>query len=229
MTGPYMGGKYASATGFNLRLMGDRLRPLWDFDDVDGSEKRFQAQLDQEESEAGRAEVMTQLARAHGLRGRFADGDRMLDEARSLAGPSAIAGIRIQLERGRLRRSSGDAASALPLFETAYALAVEAGEAYLAVDAAHMAALAAPDRAGKLAWTDRGVRIAAGSPDRQVQYWLAPLYNNLGGEYMDAGEHEAALDAFQKALESRERYPEVPEMIEHAKQSVEEARSALGR
>jgi tetratricopeptide (TPR) repeat protein len=43
--------------------------------------------------------------------------------------------------------------------------------------------------------------------DRDVAYWLGPLYNNLGWEYQDAREYEAALEAFKKALAARERYP----------------------
>jgi tetratricopeptide (TPR) repeat protein len=62
-----------------------------------------------------------------------------------------------------------------------------------------------------------------------VSYWLGPLYNNLGWEYQDAGEHEAALEAFQRALASRERYPEAPASIQHAKEAVAEALRALGR
>ena len=46
---------------------------------------------------------------------------------------------------------------------------------------------------------------------------------------ISAGEYEAALDAFQRALTSRERYPEMPALIEHAKEAVGEALRALGR
>ena len=49
----------------------DRLRPLWDFDDLDLSERRFTEQLDREADSGGRAEVLTQLARIEGLRGAF--------------------------------------------------------------------------------------------------------------------------------------------------------------
>ena len=117
----------------------------------------------------------------------------------------------------------------LPLFGAAFEIASAAGEEFLAADAAHMAALAAPERPEKLAWTDHGVRIANASADRHVQYWLGPLYNNLGCEYMDAGEHEAALDAFQLALASRQTFPETPALIQHAKDAVKEALQALGR
>ena len=66
--------------------MGDRLRPLWDFDDLDASEAGFRAQLEQESTDAGRAEVLTQLARIEGLRGRFEQCDALLDEAEALGG-----------------------------------------------------------------------------------------------------------------------------------------------
>jgi tetratricopeptide (TPR) repeat protein len=209
--------------------MGDRLRPLWDFDDLDASESRFGEQLRHETSDAGRAEVLTQLARVQGLRAAFAEGDRLIEQAAALSDGSAVVRARIEMERGRLRNSSGDARAALPMFEAAFQIADQAGEQFLAADAAHMAAIAAPDREGKLAWTERGIAIASGSTDPQVSYWLGPLYNNLGWEYQDAGEYEAALDAFRQALEVREQYPEMPALIQHGKEAVAEALRALGR
>ena len=216
------------ACAVRLRAVGDRLRPLWDFDDLDGTEQRFRAQLEQEGTDEGRAEVMTQLARVLGLREQFAEGDRLIDEAGALAGESAVARTRILLERGRLRRSSGDVTGALPLFESAFEAASQAGEMFLAADAAHMAALAAPDRQGMLTWTGKGTRIAEGSSDPQVYYWLGPLLNNLGSAYMASREYEKALDCFQQALEVRKRYPENPGAIQFAEESVAEALAALG-
>jgi tetratricopeptide (TPR) repeat protein len=194
--------------------MNDPLRPLWDFDDLDASEARFHAL---------RAEALTQLARVEGLRGRFEEGDRLLDEVET---DDPRVRIRVELERGRLRRSSGDKEAALPLFESAFAQAVEAGEDWLAGDAAHMCALAAPDRDGFVEWTNRGIELA-GSSDA-ASYWLGPLLNNLGWEYFEAGEHQLALDAFERALEVRLRDPGNPAAIQHAREAVAEARSALG-
>ena len=209
--------------------MGDRLRPLWDFDDLEGSERRFEEQLQKEASDAGRAEVLTQLARVQGLRGEFAAGDKLIDQAEALSDGGAAVRARIQLERGRLRNSGGDPFAALALFEAAFQIAEEGSGPFLAADAAHMAAIASRHRKGKTEWTERGIRIATESPDRDVSYWLGPLYNNLGWEYQDAGEYEAALDAFQCALAARERYPEMPALIQHAKEAVAEALRALGR
>lgn len=208
--------------------MGDHLRHLWDFNNLDATEGRLRRQLDSEPGDAGRAEVLTQLARVRGLREDFAQGEALIVEAERLAGSSTAARIRIDLERGRLLRSGGDAAGALPLFTAAYEAAMSAREEFLAADAAHMAALAAPDRAGMLAWARRGIDIAESTGDRDVAYWLGPLLNNLGVAYAESGDHEAALDAFERALEARLRYPENPEAIEWARQSVEEERRALG-
>jgi len=205
----------------------DRLRDLWDFGDLDASERRFREALDEESSAAVRAELLTQLARIEGLRGEFGAGEHLVEEAERLAGDSAVARVRIDLERGRLRRSGGDPASALPLFERACATAVQAGELFLAGDAAHMAALAAPDHDRYVAWTERGIELAESSDD--ARYWLGPLLNNLGWEQYEAGEHELALAAFQRALAVREEDPGSPEPIALARYAVGKALRALGR
>ena len=113
------------------------------------------------------------------------------------------------------------------IFERAFAAAVEAGEDWLAGDAAHMAALAAPDRDGFVAWTNRGLELAERS--ETAAYWAGPLLNNLGWEHFDAEEYEQALEAFERALAVRERDPENAAAIEHAREAVGEARAALGR
>ena len=194
--------------------MSDPLRPLWDFDDLDATEGRFRAL---------RAEALTQLARVQGLREDYNGGDRLLDE---VTDDDPRVRIRVDLERGRLRRSSGDKEAALPFFERAFAAAVDAGENWLAGDAAHMAALAAPDRDGFVAWTNRGLELAERSPG--AAYWAGPLLNNLGWEHFDAEEYEQALAAFERALAIREQDPANPAAIEHAREAVAEARKALG-
>ncbi len=209
--------------------MTDRLRPLWDFDDLDGSEQRLREQLERETTDGGRAEVLTQLARVEGLRDEFDEGEELIYQAEALAGDSNAARIRIDLERGRLLRSNGDAYSSMPHFEAAYNAAIKAGEMFMAVDAAHMCAIAAADPGSRLGWTQRGIEIAEGSSDRNVSYWLGPLYNNLGADHAESGEHEAALEAFERALEVRLRYPENPQAILWAKESVAQALRVLGR
>jgi len=205
----------------------DPLRAHWDFDDLDETERRFRELLAEERDEASRAEIRTQLARVAGLRGDFDGASRLIEEAEREAGESARAHVRVDLELGRIRRSSGDAHGALPLFEAALEAALEAGEHYLAADAAHMAALAAPDRNGFLAWTRCGVDVAESSD--AGRYWLAPLLNNLGWELFEAGEHAQALEAFERALAERERDPERPQEIAIARYAVAKTLRVLGR
>ena len=204
--------------------MPDRLRPLWDFDDLDATEARLREQLGRERSDAGRAEVLTQLARVQGLRDDFAGCEELLRQAEPLAG-EGVARVRVELERGRMLRSSGDGAAAAPLFESAYGRACELGEFWLAGDAAHMVAISVPER--MLPWTERGLELAESQPE--AAYWAGPLLNNLGWHYFEAGDFERALEVFERALEVRKRDPGNAQAIVWAQEAIDEAREALGR
>jgi|1186.fasta_scaffold02684_5 tetratricopeptide (TPR) repeat protein len=207
--------------------MDDRLRSLWDFDDLDTSEKRLREQLEHETGGAGKAEVLTQLARVEGLRDRFEEGERLIEEAEALAGDDRTAKARIDLERGRLRRSGGDPDAARPLFVSAFDVASDAGQTFIAADAAHMAALVAGGRDGFIEWTRRGIDLA--ERDQGASYWLGPLYNNLGWEYYEAGDYEQALDAFERQVVARERDADNRQALEIARYSVGKALRAVGR
>ena len=207
--------------------MADRLRALWDFNDLDTTERRLREQLARETDDAGRAEVLTQLARVEGLRGDVEASEQLIEEATARAGDDATARARIDLERGRLSRSSGDPEAALPLFASAFETSLGSGQPFIAADAAHMAALAAPDRSGFLAWTERGIELA--EADDGARYWLGRLLNNLGWERYEHGEFEAALDAFERALRARERDASNRGAIEIARYAVGKALRALGR
>jgi tetratricopeptide (TPR) repeat protein len=202
----------------------DRLRGLWDFDDLAATEQRLRAQLAEETSDSGRAEVLTQLARVQSLQDDFDGCEELLQEAEALT-TTGIAGVRIDLERGRKLRSSGEAVAASRLFERAYTNARELGDGYLAGDAAHMVAISTPDR--MLEWTQRGLELAESEPG--AAYWAGPLLNNLGWHFFEAGEHEAALETFERALEVRRRDPDNAIAIQWAQEAVDEARTALGR
>jgi tetratricopeptide (TPR) repeat protein len=90
-----------------------------------------------------------------------------------------------------------------------------------------MGALAAPDRDGFLAWTRRGIEL--GEADEGARYWLGPLLNNLGWEHHDAGGHEEALAAFERALAERERDPANTDALRLAHYAVAKGLRALGR
>jgi tetratricopeptide (TPR) repeat protein len=205
--------------------MADRLRPLWDFDDLDSTERRLSDLLDAEQSDAARAEVLTQLARVAGLRQDFDASEGLLQQAETLAGTSDIARVRIDLERGRKLRSSGDPAAALPLFEAAYARASEGGEDFLAGDALHMCAISVDNLDATEQWTQRGLEFGEQRP--AAAYWAGPLLNNLGWAYYDSGDHRRALELFEQALEVRLRDPENEAAIAFAREAVETARRAF--
>jgi tetratricopeptide (TPR) repeat protein len=205
--------------------MADRLRPLWDFDDLDSTERRLSDLLEAEECDAGRAEVLTQLARVEGLREDFDASERLLQQAEALAGTSDLARVRIDLERGRKLRSSGDPAAALPLFEAAYARASDAGQDFLAGDAVHMCAISVDEVEAMEEWTRRGLDLGERRP--AAAYWAGPLLNNLGWAYYDAGDRRRALELFEHALEVRLRDPENEAAIAFAREAVETARQAL--
>lgn len=176
--------------------MEDRLRELWDFADLDGTEARFRAFLGDVETDDERAEVLTQLARVEGLRENFAAGHVLVDEAEVLVAPDSTGRVRALLERGRLHRSAGDPEAAQPLFVAAFILAKTRGDLSLAVDAAHMASLVDdPEK-----WTRQGLEIVVANP--ALVRWLGPLHNNLGWFYFENGRFGEALEAFEKTPEA---------------------------
>src|SRR5262245_50510497 len=152
--------------------MGDRLRSLWNFDDLDASEASLQAQLEREVSDAGYAEVLTQLARVRVFQRNFAACDQLLDEAAERGGSCQVVQARVDLERGRRLRLDREVDASMPLFENAFTTALAAGEEFIAVDAAHMAAIAASDEEGLVTWTTRGVELAESTEDPEVKNWL---------------------------------------------------------
>ena len=158
------------------------LDDLWDYDDPATSEARFRAAIEAAEAggdPAAADEARTQLARALGLQGRFDDGHAILDRVDADHPADDRVRVRARLERGRLRRSSGDPAASVAPFEAAWELARRLGEDGLAVDAAHMLALVdAPP--GERTWHQRALDLADASPDPAARGWRGSLWNNIG-------------------------------------------------
>jgi tetratricopeptide (TPR) repeat protein len=172
----------------------------WDFADPAGSRARFEELLARTDDPAERAEIGTQIARTHGLELDFDSADAVLDRVEaSLTADMAGARIRSLLERGRVRNSSGDPAAARAPFEAAMVAAQDAGMDDLAVDAAHMLAIATGgDEA--VAWNARALAMSVASADPAARRWQGSLYNNLGWTYHNRGDHEQALAMFARAL-----------------------------
>lgn len=172
--------------------MEDRLRALWDFADLDGTEARFRESLTHQETDDQRAEVLTQLARIEGLRDNFAAGHALVDEADVLADADGTGRVRALLERGRLLRSGGDPEKAQPLFVASFVLAKKRGDLWLAADAAHMVALVDdPEK-----WTRVGLDLI--EEHSELEHWLGPLYNNLGWHHFENERYDEALAAFER-------------------------------
>ncbi len=173
----------------------------WDFGNPAASEARFRELKERGEAaadDAYAAEALTQLARSVGLQRRFGDAHEVLNEAEeALTEDMQLARVRLNLERGRVINSSGDAAASVAHFESALSLAQSGGFEGLAVDAAHMLGIVEePDQA--IRWNERAIEMAMAAKDEGVRGWLGPLRNNLAWTYSDRGEHERALTLFEE-------------------------------
>ena len=174
----------------------DRLDQLWDFADPGGSAQRFRDELAGGPAPTAAAELVTQLARAFGLQGRFDEEVEVLADVRDDDLLPVVA-VRVALERGRVCNSSGRPGDAAPFFARALDLARTAGEDYLAVDAAHMLAIA--DEAHAQEWTRLALRLIADADDPRTARWSGALHNNLGWALHDGGDPAGALDEFVAA------------------------------
>jgi tetratricopeptide (TPR) repeat protein len=211
------------------RLDPDRLDQLWDFADPVGSAQRFRDELAGTSAVTARAELNTQLARALGLQGRFDEADAVLTEVETQGGaitvPPVVA-VRTDLERGRLRNSAGRPTEAVPFFAAALTAAEVAGEEFLAVDAAHMLAIADQENAAD--WTRRGLALAHGAADARARRWAGALHNNLGWMLHDAGDPAGAVSEFEQA-EVAYLSTGTPEQQRIARWSVARCLRTLGR
>jgi tetratricopeptide (TPR) repeat protein len=196
---------------------------LWDFNDPAGSERRFR-EVAATISGDDRAAHLTQVARALGLQEKSTEGLQVLDGIAD-AGPHVR--IHIALERGRLLRSTGRAAEALPHFADAERLAKKGGRDELRIDAMHMIALMA-DPQDQLAVKLAALDLAKASDDHRARDWDAPLLTNIGMTHAEAGNHEGALEKFKEALAARERIGDI-ETIHVARWMVAWSLRNLGR
>ena len=176
------------------------LRDLWDFADPAGSELRFR-DVAATAPEPARTHALTQVARALGLQERYDEGHAVLD---ALSPGDAESRVRLALERGRLLRSAGEDVASRTFFEQASHEAQRAGLDELAVDALHMVALVV-EPADRLEAHYQALARARAADDPAARDWDASILNNIGMAHADAGDHGAALAAFEEALAARIR------------------------
>jgi len=181
----------------------------WDYRDPAASALRFHALLPEARAAADlqyELELLTQIARTHSLQCQFAEAHQLLEEIEPrLTDATPRARIRTLLERGRTFNSAGDKSRASPLFEQAWQLALKQKEAYLAIDAAHMIAIAAPLQE-QSRWHQLAIELAERSADEQVRGWLGSLYNNQGWTLFELGRIDEAKAYQQKCLAWHEQH-----------------------
>ncbi|MEP7028086.1 MAG: tetratricopeptide repeat protein [Candidatus Eisenbacteria bacterium] len=219
------------ATMTDFSALERTIRDTWDFHDPATSEQRFVAMLDSVTGDrAAHAIVHTQVARAQGLQRQFDEAQATLDTVEQAVAalppgrPQIHARARLDIERGRAFNSAGDPGRARPLFEEAFAEADSAMQPALAVDAAHMVAIAAANDSAAgdaLAWNERALAMAESSSNPEARSWRASLLNNLGWTYHDAGDFPKALGLFERAVAARKE--------EGDARSVREARWMVAR
>lgn len=181
----------------------------WDYQDPAASALRFQALLPEARAAADlqyELELLTQIARTHSLQRQFDQAHRLLDEIEPrLTDATPRARLRALLERGRTFNSAGDKARARALFEQAWQQGVKHEERYLAIDAAHMVAIAAPLEE-QSRWHQLAMTLAERSSDEKARGWLATLYNNQGWTLFELGRFEEAIVCQQKCLAWHEQH-----------------------
>ncbi len=166
---------------------------LWDYNDPAATESKFRALLTGDFEPRG--ELMTQIARTLSLQKRFDEAHALLEEAKPLCDGPSRAYVRWLLEKGRTFNSSGDKPSARALFTSAYEEALKLEEHGLAVDAAHMVAIAESGE-GVMRWNLVALELAAASTQPAARRWRKSIYNNLGWTHFDLGQLDEALNCF---------------------------------
>lgn len=181
----------------------------WDYKDPAASALRFHALLTEARVAADlqlELELLTQIARTYSLQRQFEQAHQLLDEIHPrLTDATPRARLRALLERGRTFNSAGDKASARTLFEQAWQQGLRSKELYLAIDAAHMVAIAAPLEE-QSRWHQLAMELAERSQDEKVRGWLPSLYNNQGWTLFELGRFDEAKTLQQKCLAWHEQH-----------------------
>jgi tetratricopeptide (TPR) repeat protein len=203
---------------------------LWDYQNPAKSEARFRQLLPKAlQNTEYYLELLTQIARAEGLQGKYSDANKTLDQVmEKLTEHSTAPRIRYELERGRVINSSGKPSDAKPHFFEAWKVASSSGFDFYAVDAAHMVAIVADRSEDQITWNSRAIGVAGASKDPRARGWVGSLYNNLGWTYFERKEYANALEFFEKALAAREEKQNARE-IRIAKWSIAKTMRYLDR
>ena len=218
-----------SSSGIKTREIDTRTRTgslpdfdsLWDYDHPGPTEKKFRELLPtalESLNISYFAELLTQIARAQTMQGKFQEAKKTLDRVEK-ALPKARQGvsIRYMLERGRVLSSTGKPREAKPFFQDAYNNSRVFRMDQHTIDAARMLSIAEPDKA--LDWNLQALELTEKSGDDKVRNGIGSLYNSIGWNYFDRKQYQESLFMLQKALEFYEQQGD-PLKIRNAKWSV---------
>jgi len=219
----------ANAVPPSLARFSADLDARWDYGKPAESEARFRDELARWPADDPQALIIaTQIARTQGLRRQFAVAHTTLDAVeRRLDGAPVHVRVRYLLERGRVFNSASVPERAVPLFAEALALAECDGDAFYAIDAAHMLGIASP-LPERLDWDLKALAMTEKSTDARSQRWLAPLYNNIGYAYQERGDFATALVYYRKALPAYEARGD-PGAVRVARWTIARAQRSLGQ
>src|SRR2546428_3672492 len=187
---------------------------LWDYEHPGPTEGKFRellpAAIDSLDI-SYLSELLTQIARAEAMQRKFPEAQKTLDRVeKALPKAEQRVSVRYLLERGRVLSLSGKAREAQPRFQEALNLAVVFKMDLYAVDAAHLMAIAEPEKA--LEWNLKALEIAENSKDERTGRWKVILYNSIGWNYFDQKSYQESLFMFQKALEFYEQLGDPPKI-----------------
>ncbi|MBH48204.1 MAG: hypothetical protein CME71_08550 [Halobacteriovorax sp.] len=202
----------------------------WDFNNVPKSRDYFLSiENDESLSEIDKLQLKTQIARTYSLERKFDLAHEVLDIIEPSIQKSPIVEVRYLLERGRCFNSNNEKEKANEFFLRAWEVAKENKIDGLAVDAAHMVAIAYTDPEKQLEWNLKAMELAQSSNEERAKQWLGSLYNNLGWTFHDRKEYTKALELFQKALDFRINQKAPESNIRIARWSVARALRSLNR
>ena len=204
-------------------LTSEQIDSLWTIDDpVEGRVKLERAI---EEYPGSADELRTQIARSLGLLGRFDEAWAEFSKISNMDSP--IVAVRMEIEKGRLRNSSGHRNDAKPHFLRALELAEQWRFDYYGIDAAHMLGIASEGQES-VRWSKTALELLANSEDQRARRWKGSLLNNLGWTYFSMGELDSALSSFESALDFQKTVGD-PVRIRVARWTVARCLRALKR
>lgn len=182
---------------------------LWNYHAPEETRKKFLDVYEQHKNSDDTnylLELKTQIARTYSLQAKFEEAHKILDEVEAkLSADTAKAKVRYQLERGRTFNSANQKQEARSLFEQAFENANTIAAENLAIDAAHMVAIAATSIEDKIVWNQNGLNTAKKSQDKNSKRWIGTFLNNMGWDLFDAGRYGEALTSFKECWSFHEQ------------------------